>query len=79
MNMAFCRLRIEQKYPAMVIKLQTDDRTLNTIIERIFISIPSNPGEICLTEMFFDLRQTGGEDGIRKYFVKGPNDREKGG
>jgi hypothetical protein len=79
MNMALCRLRIEQKDPTMIIKLQTNDGTLNTIVERIFISIPSDPGEICVAEMFFDLCQTGGKDGIRKYLVKGANYREKGG
>jgi hypothetical protein len=55
MYMTLRRLRIHQKDAAMMIKLNTQNRTLDSIIIGIFVAVAADPGKIGLIPVVLDF------------------------
>lgn len=66
MNMELLRLLISQKDTRMVIKLDKDNRALDTEIKWIVVSKPANPAEIRLGFKLADVVEFHGSGYVRE-------------
>lgn len=76
-NVILCGLRIFEKYTRVVVKLEHNYWTLNTVVKGICMTKASNPAKIGLVEMSTDLAQAGGSCFWREVDDKFLHDLEK--
>ena len=55
MNMIFCGLLIQKKHARMMIEFYHKHRALYPIVERIIVTVATNPAEISFIPVFRDL------------------------
>jgi hypothetical protein len=63
-------LRIHQKDPTMMVKLETQHGTLDTVIIRVFVAVAADPGEIGLVPVALDFFEAGLQGRGRVQFVE---------
>lgn len=56
-GMKFRRLSVGQKYARMVIELDYDHGTLYPVVERVVVSVRTNPAKVRLGEVLLDQVQ----------------------